>query len=134
VGSSVDAEVPVEVDVALEAIGGRAVVAEGTVTALWHGECRRCLAPSGGTLRLPVRELYTEDGDGDETYPLTDDTLDLEPLARDAIMLELPTAPLCRPDCQGLCPTCGADRNAGACGCGSAPDPRWSALDVLRDH
>ena len=52
-----------------------------------------------------MRELYTEDGDGEETYPLVDDEVDLEPLVRDAVLLELPLAPLCRPDCLGLCPS-----------------------------
>ena len=51
--------------------------------------------------------------DDDELYPIADDTIDLGPLVRDAIVLELPSAPLCRPDCRGLCPHCGADRNEG---------------------
>jgi uncharacterized protein len=102
------------------------------VIAPWAGECRRCLAPASGVLELPVRELYTEDGDGDETYPLADDEVDLEPLVRDAVLLELPRAPLCRPNCLGLCPTCGANRNEEACGCEAPRDPRWGALDVLR--
>ena len=79
-----------------------------------------------------MRELYTDDGDGEETYPLVDHEVDLEPLVRDAVLLELPLAPLCRADCQGLCPFCGVNRNDEACGCEAPADPRWSALDVLR--
>jgi uncharacterized protein len=59
--------------------------------------------------------------------------LDLESLARDAVMLELPLAPLCSEDCLGLCPQCGANRNETSCTCVIAGDPRWSALDALRD-
>jgi len=118
-------------DVVLEAVLG-GVSVTGTVSAPWAGECRRCLAPATGVLQLKVRELYTEDGDGDETYPLVDDEVDLEPLVRDAVLLELPQAPLCRPECRGLCPTCGADRNEEVCGCERPRDPRWGALDVLR--
>ena len=60
---------------------------------------RERFAPAGGTDR------------DEEAYPLAGDELDLEPLARDAVLLELPLAPLCAEDCPGLCPTCGANRN-----------------------
>jgi uncharacterized protein len=130
-GSAVpDGEMPVA-DVVLESVLGGVSVA-GTVSAPWAGVCRRCLAPASGVLKVPVREIYTDDGDGEETYPLVGDEVDLEPLVRDAVLLELPQAPLCRPDCQGLCPYCGANRNEEACGCEAPSDPRWSALDVLR--
>jgi uncharacterized protein len=78
-----------------------------------------------------VRELYTRGGDGDETYRLDGDEVDLEPLVHDAVLLELPQAPLCRPDCLGLCPTCGANRNLDPCTCAAPRDPRWAALDAL---
>jgi len=130
-GSSVPEGAMPVADVVLESVLGGVSVA-GTVTAPWAGACRRCLAPASGVLRLKVRELYTEGGDGDETYPLVGDEVDLEPLVRDAVLLELPPAPLCQPDCLGLCPHCGVNRNTEACGCEPPPDPRWSALDVLR--
>ncbi|HUI03486.1 MAG TPA: DUF177 domain-containing protein [Acidimicrobiales bacterium] len=124
-GEAVSAEVTVE-----SVLGGVSVT--GTVTVPWTAVCRRCLAPAAGTVVVPVRELYTEGGDGEDTYPLDGDDLDLEPLVRDAVLLELPQAPLCRGDCAGLCPRCGANRNEGDCGCRAAPDPRWAALDALR--
>jgi len=130
-GSAVPPASTLAADVVIEAVlGGVSVV--GTVTAPWAGECRRCLAPASGVLRVPVRELYTEGGDGEDTYPLDDDAVDLEPLVHDAVLLELPPAPLCRPECRGLCPECGADRNEEACGCEPPRDPRWGALDALR--
>jgi uncharacterized protein len=74
------------------------------------------------------------DDDDEETYALGVDHLDLEPLARDAVLLNLPLAPLCRADCAGLCPICGADLADGDCGCDEeSGDPRWAALDALRD-
>jgi uncharacterized protein len=80
-----------------------------------------------------VRELYEPGSDGEETYPLYGDQLDLALLARDAVVLELPQVPLCREDCQGLCPYCGANRNEIDCGHDLVPtDPRWAALDALR--
>jgi uncharacterized protein len=51
---------------------------------------------------------------------------------RDALLLDLPVAPLCRDDCAGLCPSCGADLNRAACNCDlTVPDPRWDALREL---
>ena len=91
-------------DVVLEAVLG-GVSVTGTVRAPWAGRVPALPGtPATGVLGCAVRELYTEDGDGEETYPLVDDEVDLEPLVRDAVLLELPLAPLCRPDCLGLCP------------------------------
>jgi len=105
----------------------------GTVSAPWTGVCRRCTIPVGGELHIPVQERFIPGPvSEDDLYPITDDTIDLGPLARDAIVLELPAAPLCREDCQGLCPHCGADRNEGDCGCVAPRDARWANLDVLR--
>jgi uncharacterized protein len=129
-GSRVPEQAEVEADVVLESVMGGLSVA-GVVRAPWAGTCRRCLEPAGGVLEVPVREHFTEGGDGEETYPLHHGEVDLEPMVRDAVLLELPQAPLCRPDCKGLCPTCGADRNLGACHCEPRRDDRWAALDAL---
>ncbi len=67
-------------------------------------------------------DSWTSAGPGDdEAYPLEHDFVDLAPLARDAILLDLPLAPLCREDCKGLCPYCGIDRNEETCACTAAP-------------
>jgi DUF177 domain-containing protein len=124
-------------DVNLQSFDG-GVMAVGTVGAPWVGQCRRCTAPVGGELRIAVRERFTEPGarhgdpEDDEAYPIVDDRLDLRPMVRDAVLLELPLAPLCGEDCRGLCPHCGADLNEEACGCVAPRDPRWANLDVLR--
>jgi uncharacterized protein len=125
-------EVCVEVD--LESVHG-GVMAHGFVSTTWEGECRRCLGPAAGELRTEVRELFEQGSDEQETYRLRGEQLDLEPLARDAVLLELPQAPLCAEACKGLCPTCGANRNEAGCQCESTTvDPRWAALDVLRNQ
>jgi uncharacterized protein len=115
-GSRVPRGAEVDVDVLLEPVHG-GVLVSGVVGSRWEGECRRCLVAAAGTVRAEVRELYEDRSDGQETYALTGDQLDLEPLARDAVLLELPQAPLCREGCQGLCPQCGADLNEGVCAC-----------------
>jgi uncharacterized protein len=121
-----------ECDVTLTAFTGGIEVA-GTVTAPWVGICRRCTVPLSGELRVEVRERFAPGPvSEDDMYPIADDTIDLGPMVRDAVVLELPMAPLCREDCAGLCPQCGADRNEGACGCIAPRDARWANLDVLR--
>jgi len=112
------------------------ILATGVVRAPWRGECRRCGGPVAGAVEAEVRERYAPVGRtdrDDEAYPMDGDELDLEPLARDAVLLELPLAPLCTVDCRGLCPRCGANRNTDPCDCAPEADPRWSALDALRD-
>lgn len=115
-GSEVPAGAEVEIDVVLEP-ARPGVLASGTVTTAWEGQCRRCLSRAGGELRADLRELFEERGDPETTYRLAGQELDLEPMARDAVLLELPLAPLCRPDCRGLCPICGTDRNYASCRC-----------------
>jgi len=133
-GSAVPEAALVAVDVLIELVPG-AALARGTVVAPWVGECRRCLGEAGGHLSCEVWELFEEQHDPEQTYPLHGDQLDLEPMARDAVLLELPLAPLCKEGCRGLCPVCGADRNIGDCDCDAVTsDPRWAALDVLRDN
>ncbi len=121
----------VRVDVRLESVN-EGIVAKGTVTAPWEGECRRCLEPVRGTLRSEVLEVFEAEPKEGETLLLDGVTIDLEPVAREAIMLELPIAPLCTDDCKGLCPTCGADLNEVDCDCTPvAADPRWAGLEGL---
>jgi uncharacterized protein len=139
--SSVPADADVVVDADLEVVDG-GVVLTGVVASTWVGECRRCLRPVTGELVATVREVFERvprAGEGQvidtdaETYPLTGDTLDLSAMARDALLLDLPLAPLCSADCAGLCPTCGTDLADGSCDCTEAVgNPVWAALDALR--
>jgi len=126
-------EATVHVALRLESfIGG--LWAKGLISAPWHGICRRCSTPVLGVLEVAVRERFVDErGPGDEeTYLVESDFVDLAPMVRDAILLDLPLAPLCREDCQGLCPYCGIDRNEASCDCQAPVDPRWATLDGLR--
>ena len=125
---------PVVVDLVLESVQG-GVEAAGAVATRWAGPCRRCLDPIEGDLEVEVRELFVDRAVEGETYPIDHDTIELVPLIREAVLLSLPLAPLCREDCPGPDPE--------AFPVGSAPDedevpdepprdPRWAALDVLR--
>ena len=139
--SPADSSIPEGADaiceVTLESFPG-GVMVTGTVACPWRGMCRRCTAPLGGVLRVGVREPFTDAAsapgvpEDEEAYPIADGVLYLAPMVRDAVALELPMAPLCRPDCKGLCPICGGDRNVEDCRCEPPPDPRWASLDALR--
>jgi uncharacterized protein len=130
--SRVPAGTTTEFDGVVESLDGGAVRVRGHVHTRWEGECRRCLGPAAGDLDVDVSELFERVPESDDIYPLGADRLDLEPLVRDAIYLELPQAPLCTADCQGLCPECGADRNTVDCGHAiDVMDPRWAALREL---
>ena len=132
VDASVPADSHVVVDTLLEWVSD-GVLATGTASAPWVGECRRCLGPVGGELVVEFRELFSGEAEDGEGYPLRGEHIDFAPLAREVVILELPLAPLCAEDCLGLCATCGADLNAGLCSCvPEAGDPRWAALDALR--
>ncbi len=131
--SDVDPEAPVSVNVTLQSHPG-GITVRGQIEVAWHGICRRCSVPVTGDLHLKVHERY-RDQEGlvdEETYPIEQDFIDLSPLVHDAVFLELPLAPLCRPDCKGLCAQCGADLNEGECDCPPPLDPRWATLDALR--
>ena len=139
--SSVDSSVPegadATCDVVLESYRG-GVLVTGTVSAPWRGVCRRCTTPIDGEFNVSVKERFCDPDperhvlDDELAYEIGDDQLDLGPMMRDAIVLELPLAPLCLADCAGLCAECGADRNVEACTCVPPVDPRWATLDVLR--
>ncbi len=96
----------------------------------WHGQfegtvrsvCRRCLAEFVTPVDRTIEVLFSADPGLQEdpsVYPLTDPLthVDVRPALREELALAVDAYPLCRPDCRGLCPQCGADRNAGPCGC-----------------
>jgi uncharacterized protein len=104
-----------------------------------HGPCMRCLADAVLDIQVDAREYHAADaGAADELrseYVVDDDQLDLTAWARDAIALALPDQILHAPDCAGLCPVCGKDLNLEPhTHDDQVPDPRWSALEELRDR
>jgi uncharacterized protein len=124
---------PIRLDLRIEALNDGALV-HGTASADWQTICRRCLADVTGTAVAVVEERYQLRVTDPDAFPITDDQIDLRAAAGQLVMLELPDAPLCRPDCAGLCPICGVDRNLTPCDCSDpAEDSVWSVLDRLRD-
>lgn len=148
-GATVPAGSDLALDLRLESVV-EGVLVSGTASAQVRGECSRCLEPVADEVTVDLAELFgypPTDGrgrvvahDGDEADPAEDeptlvgDLLDLEPTLRDAVVLALPVAPLCRDDCPGLCPDCGA-RLADDPGHrhDDQVDARWVALAGLLD-
>ena len=131
--TDVDPDALVDVALVLQSFSG-GLRAKGRVSAPWFGVCRRCSVAVLGVAQVALDERYVdhpEPGD-EEAYAIENDFVDLAPMVHDAILLELPLAPLCREDCRGLCPYCGNDRNESDCECSAPVDPRWATLDGLR--
>jgi uncharacterized protein len=106
-----------ELDLTLEGVA-EGVLVRADVRAPLVGECARCLDLFTSSIDVRFTELFARDASEDDAdgYLLVGDLLDLEPALRDALVLELPLAPLCADDCPGLCPECGvrlADAGAG---------------------
>ena len=96
------------VDVLLEGVA-EGVLVTATVQAPLVGECARCLDLFASSTEVRFTELFARDASEEDAdgYLLVGDLLDLEPALRDALVLELPLAPLCAEDCPGLCSVCG---------------------------
>ena len=97
--------------------------------------CHRCLEPFQRAVDAGA-EFVVQVGDqglGEDAATVDEDAveLDLTPQVRETLIVEEPIRAVCRPDCQGLCPQCGANRNLTACGCRPIPDARWDALKKL---
>ncbi|WP_461010673.1 YceD family protein [Streptomyces capparidis] len=129
----------VELELRLEAVM-EGVLVTGTARAPLEGECVRCLEPLEQELEVGFQELYSypdvdrgesEDDDEEETLTLEAELLDLEPVLRDAVVLALPLQPVCREDCPGLCPQCGARFADDPEHHHESVDARWAALQDL---
>lgn len=126
---------PVHLHLRMESVM-EGVLVSGEVDAPVTGQCARCLEPLEDTLHLDVQELYAYPGstteatsEEDEVRRIEGEHLDLAPLVRDAVVLTLPLAPTCTPDCSGLCVDCG-DRldDLPADHSHEVVDPRWAGL------
>lgn len=115
---------------------------EGEVEATIAAECARCLRPITTPVKTEFAEQYyasihVDSGDsmpeapGDAKTIGTDFMIDLTPLIREEVILATPLSVLCRPDCKGLCPVCGADLNERPHTHDDDIDDRWSKLREL---
>jgi uncharacterized protein len=118
---------------------------KGRFAGRFQVPCARCVEPVEIPLEADFDLIFrpvAADSEATErsiTAPETEigyyqgESLALEDVLREQVLLSLPVRTLCKADCKGLCPRCGADRNSQPCSCDVGPsDPRWEALAGLR--
>ncbi len=122
------------------------ILVTGKLRTVLRLACRRCLEPVNTKVEIKLEEEFhptvhigevpldeVPDEDYDEALLIdAHHILDLSEVIRQGLWLAAPMESLCRPDCAGLCPRCGGNRNLGECHCDDAvADPRWAALQNL---
>ncbi len=133
---------PLEVDVRYYR-AGEEIYFDGQLSTVVEGTCARCLEAYGLPLAAPFEFVLTRARPVDAAQELhTDDLalsfysgdeIDVAPLVGEQLLLALPTRAVCREDCRGLCPSCGATLNDDPCACKPAPaDPRLAVLASAR--
>jgi len=136
---------PIVLDLRLESVL-EGVLVSGTADLSVTAECSRCLDRFDWHQEVDLTELFAypptdargavveEADESEDPLPTVQaDLVDLLPTLRDAVVLDLPLAPLCSDDCQGLCPTCGVRLTDVSPHTHEVTDPRWAALAALRD-
>jgi len=105
---------------------GRELLVRGSLEQDFTAACSRCGADFDFTVKVPDFLTSVETDEKVEFADLTDEL-------RECIILTLPTYPVCREDCRGICPTCGRNLNEGPCSCvRDDHDGRWDVLDNLK--
>jgi uncharacterized protein len=117
---------PVEVDGRIQASGAGGYFWKGHVRGQVQAQCRRCLSDVALSVDTDVGLMFSSDPDllddpSVHELPPSATQIDLVEFVREELALAVPGYPLCRANCAGLCPRCGADLNTGPCGC-TAPD------------
>jgi uncharacterized protein len=108
------------------------ILVTADVAGVTSGECVRCLIDIEQGVEVEIQELFAYSQDEAFEYEVQTDTIDLEPVIRDAVVLSLPFQPVCQEDCLGLCPQCGVRLLDNPGHEHEAPvDPRWAALAGL---
>jgi len=129
-GLDLDLGGPVSVTGQLQATGPGEFLWRGKIQGTMQGECRRCLADVEAPVDIDVdAAVFSSDpeaADDPDFYPLAERAshIDVRDVVREELVLAVPTRLLlCRDDCAGLCLSCGADLNAGPCGCSAPAEP-----------
>ncbi len=109
--------------------------AQGQLRGQVDHECTRCLTDYRQPVSIRLSELYhypPENAPPGEPVVSDDAHLELSPVVREDFLLSIPISAVCRPDCKGLCPSCGKNWNEGPCDCeDTSIDPRWAGLADL---
>ncbi len=138
-GVGVELLAPLALEGLAEGSTARGVWLHGSFSSRIATSCRRCLEAMEVEVAEELGLLFdpkTREPEGDLTVYALDPQaveLDLRSTLRERLIMAIPAFPLCRLECRGLCPGCGANLNRESCVCGAAePDPRWGPLQTLR--
>lgn len=134
--ASVPDDAPVHAELLLESVV-EGILVSGRIQGTFHLRCARCLKEFDEPFAVEVTEMFAPEPDEEaDEYPIEPEGfIAPEQLVRDAVGVELPFSPLCTPECKGLCPVCGGDRNLGECpGDHPSTDPRWAELESLLEQ
>jgi uncharacterized protein len=130
---------PLSITVRASSAEGTGVRVVGRLSGTATLECRRCLSPVRCEIQSSLEAWFRTGGlaepEEDSVWPLDPDAaeIDLRQPIREELWLAVPEFALCRPDCTGLCPRCGARLDSEECDCPpEGPDPRWAALEAVR--
>lgn len=138
--------IQVEDDLILEPLKGKfsatrsskGIYVSGDLSSRIEAECARCLDPVILDVSIRLDDLFYYPPHSAPTGEFTigeDGIMDLAPLVRQLVLLEIPMQPFCRPDCKGLCIECGQNLNEGDCDCQTESiDPRLASLRALLDE
>jgi len=120
---------------------------DGRFTTLAQVDCDRCLKSIDIPVRTEFNLQYVTAADYETMHAAAleesdlavsvfdGEAIDVDEIVREQVLLTVPTRSLCREDCKGFCPTCGADQNLKECGCHSGDsDPRWAGLKDLANR
>ena len=121
----------------------RGILVKGTMTANVTGVCSRCLNSADCSVNFDLEDEFLPSMDTPKGLSLpkepdsfaidSNHVLDLSEVIRQYTLLAMPTKLLCRPDCAGICPSCGHNLNQGPCQCPpQVHDQRWSKLVLLK--
>ncbi|MHB0913691.1 MAG: YceD family protein [Armatimonadota bacterium] len=126
---------------------GSLLIMTGKLETEMKFECGRCLIDFTMPVSMQIEEEFRLEKIGDmmRVLPLeeeeeaadllSENTLDVHELVRQNILVEMPIQPLCRPECRGLCPTCGENLNVRQCQCAPADlESPFAALADLLDE
>ena len=138
--SGVSWDGPVDVSLTATHAGTGEIVVRGSVRGVSACECRRCLDPVKRDFEHDLTVVFVasdaagaEDDEGVHVYDPSDE-FDLSNAVREEVIFAADPYVVCAPDCQGLCPKCGTNRNTDSCDCTSEElDPRWEALRALKE-
>ena len=109
---------------------------EANTEFVLDADCDRCASHVEKKMQIPISHILVyqlNDEDNDEFYLVEDMHFNLDELIREDVLLSLPSKVLCKEDCKGVCPMCGANLNESQCDCKAPGDPRLEALKQFLD-